>query len=390
MFLDPGRAVLLALVTLLPATPAAGDPVVAIVRPRSGEPVFGQVEVRASVESPSPVLRLTFRVDGRVIAALTSPPWVVFADLGGDNVSHSFEVEAEAADGTVGRAAFTSPKLPTDEEILVDLKQLFVTVTRDGATALDLGRESFTVIEDGVEQEIATFARGDVAVSVVLLVDASRSMRGRPLQIALQGVRSFVAQMAPEDDASVLLFSDELLWETPFARDPDLLLEPLAKASARGGTALHDMLYVGLKRLEPLRRRTVVIVLSDGVDVDSVLGAEDVRWAARKSSSQLFWIRSREPLVGRLLRSSSWRGQQEHDLERASLEAMVVESGGRVVVVPGVDGVAAALAEILRELREQYVLGYDPGRAGGDARWHSVEVVVEGATARTREGYLGE
>ena len=54
-----------------------------------------------------------------------------------------------------------------------------------------------------------------------------------------------------------------------------------------------------------------------------------------------------------------------------------------------IDDVDAALAEILAELREQYVLGYYPSHSQGAGAWHEVEVRVgrAGARPRTRDGY---
>jgi hypothetical protein len=54
-----------------------------------------------------------------------------------------------------------------------------------------------------------------------------------------------------------------------------------------------------------------------------------------------------------------------------------------------VDQVGAALQKILRELREQYVLGYQPTQNHGDGSWHKLEVRVRGGhKVRTRDGYF--
>ena len=51
--------------------------------------------------------------------------------------------------------------------------------------------------------------------------------------------------------------------------------------------------------------------------------------------------------------------------------------------------VAPAFAEVLRELREQYVLGYYPSELRNDGAWHRVEIRLRrrGLVARTR-GYI--
>ena len=131
-----------------------------------------------------------------------------------------------------------------------------------------------------------------------------------------------------------------------------------------------------------------MVLLSDGVDVESLLGMEDVRWAARGSQALFYWIRLQETSRGRIERSSSWRDRKGHDEQLRLLETAVTESGGRVEVIPDVAQVGTALQKILRELREQYVLGYQPTANLGDGAWHKVEVRVRGGQrVRTREGY---
>jgi Ca-activated chloride channel family protein len=283
-----------------------------------------------------------------------------------------------------------------DEVIDVELQQLYVTVTRpSGAPVLDLGAADFQILDDGEPQSVSTFARGDLALSAVLLMDASASMEGDRLSTAAAGVKAFVSQVLPQDEVSVMLFSDELLMRTPFSNDAATLLAPLAGVEARGGTAINDNLYLALKELEGRLGRKVVVLLSDGVDVESALGMEDARWAVRRSQALLYWIRLQDTTRGRIERSSAWRDRKGHDEQLRLLDLAVAESGGRVEVIPDVGEVGAALQRILRELREQYVLGYQPTRDrsdGGNGAWHKIEVRVRGGDkgyrVRTRDGYF--
>jgi Ca-activated chloride channel family protein len=282
-------------------------------------------------------------------------------------------------------------EIRVDEVIDVELQQLYVTVTRpSGDPVLDLTAADFEVLDDGEPQTLSTFARGDLALSTVVLMDASASMEGDRLRTAAEGVKAFASRVLPQDEVSLVLFSDELLMRTPFANDAATLLAPVAGVAARGGTAIHDHLYLALKDLEGRLGRRVVVLLSDGVDVESTLGMEDVRWAARRSQALLYWIRLQETTRGRIERSSAWRDRRGHEEQLRLLETAVTESGGRVEAIPGVEQVGAALQRILRELRQQYVLGYQPTRDRDDGAWHKVEVRVRGAggyRVRTREGY---
>jgi VWFA-related protein len=131
------------------------------------------------------------------------------------------------------------------------------------------------------------------------------------------------------------------------------------------------------------------ILLSDGVDVESVLGSDEVRQSAAESRALIYWIRlaaSGPEVTGR---SSAWRETAEHAHEIVGLRQAVTASGGRVQEIPRIDDVDVALREVLTELREQYVLGYYPSTLQGPGTWHEVEVRVgrPGARVRSREGY---
>ena len=289
-----------------------------------------------------------------------------------------------------------SPPLPPEAEIRVDevidveLQQLYVTVTRpSGGPVLDLAAADFEILDNGEPQAVSTFSRGDLPLSAVLLLDASASMEGPRLRTAAAGVRAFVSRVLPQDEVSVMLFSDDLLMRTPFSNDAATLLTPVEGVAARGGTAINDHLYLALRDLDGRFGRRVVVLLSDGVDVESALGMEDVRWAARGSQALLYWIRLQETSRGRIERSSAWRDPKGHAEQLRLLETAVTESGGRVEVIADVGEVGAALQKILRELREQYVLGYQPTRNHGDGSWHKLEVRVRGGhRVRTRDGYF--
>ena len=275
-----------------------------------------------------------------------------------------------------------------DQEIEVELQQLYVTVTRGGSSVADLRREDFSVVDDGAPQELVTFERGDVPLAALLLVDSSDSMRGERLQVALAGARSFIDAMARLDQAALLLFSDHVIHSTPFTGFPQVLASGLEGVVAGGGTALSDHLYAGFKLLEARQGRRVVILLSDGVDTTSVLEMADVLWAARRSQALVYWLRlpmSQRPGAF----SSSWRDARGHREEIERLEELVRQSGGRVVGLEGVTDTASAFGEILRELRGQYVLGYYPEPRRNDGAWRKVRVRAgPGLEVRAREGYV--
>ncbi len=381
-------ALIPALAAADPAAPAGGGELeVLVVLPSYGEAIFGEVEIGADVYPPdAAVARVEFYLDSRLLGVVESPPYALRIDAGQDNVEHHFRVVVHGAGGATAESSVWTPRIETDEEISVDLQQLYVTIERGAERVLDLDRGGFAVLDNGQRQQLVTFERGEVPFTAVLLVDASSSMKGRPLAIALEGAEAFVRGMRPLDQAKLLLFSDRLLHETPFTTFAAVLTVGLAGVEAGGGTALNDHLYLALKRLEARQGRRVVVILSDGVDVESVLPMAQVKWSASQLQPVIYWIRLEERGGNR----SMWRGPEASDEEIELLRQTVEESGGQIAVIDRIEDVAGAFRWILDDLRDQYVLGYYPPEKKGKSAWHKVVVRVDGAdlAVRTRGRYL--
>ena len=383
-----GRIAALLIVFLL-ASPAlvAEELYVTIVRPLPGQPVFGEVEIEVRAGPPEQIARVELFVDGNFAGSPEEAPFRIRVDVGGENVEHRFEAVVRSHSGASQNALLITPSVRVDEEVDLELQQLYVTVARGDERVLDLERGDFAVLDQGRPQELVTFERGDVPLVALLMVDASVSMQGRPLETALRGAEAFIAGMRPLDRAKLLLFSDRVVHTTPFTGFADMLTTGLKTVEAGGGTALNDHLYLALKLLEERQGRRVIVLLTDGVDVASVLGMRDVEWVARRSQALVYWIRLGGIGAGH---SSAWRDVEGHRKELERLEDLVASSGGRIHQLSSIEETETAFASILRELREQYVLGYYPSRNLNDGSWHKVRVRLgrPGLSVRTREGYL--
>lgn len=386
--------VLTLLLALLGSSLASGEDLeVLLALPTYGEAIFGEVKVGAEIyPSTDTVQRVEFYLDSRLMGVVESPPFEMTLDAGHQNVEHHFQVVVFDGDGEAARSSVWTPRIETDEEISVDLQQLFVTVSDGGRRVLDLEKGDFAVFDNGQRQNLVTFERGDVPFTAAILVDASSSMRGRRLEIALEGVTAFVEGMRELDQAKLLLFSDRVIHETPFTTFASVLTVGLAGVEGDGGTALNDYLYLALKRLEQRQGRRVVIILSDGLDVESVLSMEQVRWAASQLQPVIYWIRLRkgnEDQPGAQIRSP-WRAPASHNEELGFLHRSVSESGGRIDDIDRIEDVEEAFQWILEDLRNQYVLGYYPNNEKARDPWHDILVRVRDSnlSVRTRDGYL--
>ncbi|MDA8016007.1 MAG: VWA domain-containing protein [Thermoanaerobaculia bacterium] len=369
-----------------------------IESPEPGVPVFGEVEIVVDVLGleDADIAEVQFFVDHQAVTVLSRPPWRWIQDVGEQNVSRRFEVVAVANDGRTASALLESPTIRVDEEVDLDLRQLYVTVTQPddqgGERRIrDLPRDKFTVRDLGLRQQIVTFEGGDVPITVLVLVDSSKSMRGDRLRTALEGADQLFRRLGPLDRAKLLLFADRVVHQTPFTSFPDVLRAGLRGVQSGGGSAVADHLYLALHQLEQQQGRRVIVLLSDGVNSFSFLRMDEVLELSRRSRSLIYWMRlgpSREK--NRIY--TAWRGEKEHRQELKQLAEMVEETGGRVVPLQSMADIGAAFDTVMDELREQYVLGYYPSRRRGSGAWHDVEVDVDmpRVDVRARTGYVEE
>ena len=386
--MTPSRSAVGGLLLLLLTSPLAAEEFyVTLKSPTPGKPVFGEVVVEIVVDPVERVQELDLFVDDRFVTRLTTPPFRWSVDVGQDNAEHRFEAVARGPGIEPGRALLLTPSFAVDAEMELRLQQLYVTVERGKERRLDLVADDFQIFDQGKPQELVTFERGAVPLTAVLLIDASSSMKGQPLAAARRGARAFFTQLRSLDLAKLLLFSDRVIHTTPFTGFASVLSAGLGGVEAAGGTALNDHLYLALGRLEGQQGRRVVVLLSDGVEVASALDVGDVEWLARRSQTQIYWLR-----LGRGIPAfrTAWRDEAANRQQSEGLSALVRESGGRIIPLGHIDEIEAAFAAVLQELRDQYVLGYYPSQTRGDGSWHEVHVRTRPSrlTVRTRAGYV--
>ncbi len=388
-----GLAIVVFCLCLIPTAVRAAPPEIWIEHPNTAKAVFGVIDFVTEVASDEAIVKVDFYIDGKARGMVSKPPWRIGVDVGQENVPHEFRAVVRTITGQTAESTLTTPMLRIDEAIDVDLRQLYVTVTSYGDRLLNLHREDFRIFDEGKRQEIVTFERGEIPVTAILLLDCSESMEGDRLDAALAGARTFLSGMQPLDEAKVMLFSDRLLRATDFTADEEILFKALEDVRPVGGTSLNDHLFMALKKLDAQQGRRVVILFSDGADIHSVLPMNEVLRKARSSQALIYWIHLIDPNkdesdIGSF--TSAWRDVEANEIEYRLLRDSVRQSGGRDEALEEIAALDGAFAEILAELRQQYVLGYYPTHRRSDGRWHSVKVRVNrpDAKVRTRGGYL--
>jgi VWFA-related protein len=254
-----------------------------------------------------------------------------------------------------------------------------------GQYVAGLTAENFRILEDGQLRPLVTFHRGDASLTLGLIVDRSQSMRVKAgaLSHAIAGVLQL---SQPADEVFAVDFNDRawlaLPATQPFTNDRLVLASAIAADRAEGRTALYDAVVTGLKHLPSGHAdRQALIVISDGGDNGSLHTYKQVRDLARQSGAVIYAI----GLLG--------APGDSLDEDASLLKRLCKDSGGVALFPRTPAEIEAVSAQIARELREQYTLGFAPaeGARSGSYRKIEVELMVpdqRGLRVRARPGYV--
>ncbi len=285
--------------------------------------------------------------------------------------------------------------LPTFR-VEVDLVNILCTV-RDshGRFVTDLTKDDFIVTEDGIPQQIRYFSREtDLPLTIGLLVDVSKSQENL-IEVERHAAYRFLDRVLREKDLAFLLsfgVEAELLQDlTGSRRRLEAALAQLRLNAAVGGilpgpvpnprpkgTVLYDAIYLASDEI--LRKevgRKVIVVITDGVDVGSVVSLDKALQAAHHADSVIYGVYYADPRY-RLFGSGY-----------GILKRLAEETGGRVFRVGKVRDLDRIFDQIQQEVRSQYALAYTPTRPLGDGGYRRLRVTTRrpGLTVQARKGY---
>jgi tight adherence protein B len=246
----------------------------------------------------------------------------------------------------------------------VDLKsfpQVRVTVLAPAGTRPVLS-------ENGRGAPFAKARQLGSAEALVLAIDNSESMQGRPLREAKRAAREFLLDRARQASAfGLVAFGHEALVLTrsnELGGDVAQTLDALAP-DAVPGTALYDAVVSAVGRLRHLSTGArILVLLTDGRDVGSAASLKDAISAAETAGVTVYAIAA----------------GSRTDLE--TLRTLAGSTGGRVFDSADVSALAATYASLGRELDRTWLLTYLTKSRPGDAV--SVGVRAGGASTTKR------
>lgn len=293
-----------------------------------------------------------------------------------------------------------SPEPVDIVRIDTDLVNLSVSIfnpkLRDAPVALL--QKDFTILDDGKPQEISFFAANDSPFDLVLLLDLSGSTADK-IDLIKKSAKRFVEATRPDDRISIVTFTAEIRTVSKLTLDRMALkksVDSIQKPS--GGTNFWDALRFAIEHVaiqsRQERRRSAVIVLTDGVDnaLPDVFGD-----GSKTTFPELIEVVRRADSIVLPIYLDTEKEANPHStppaayaMAREQLVQLAEESGNLIYQARKVKDLDGVYQQVIRDLGTVYSIGYRPAATNREGAWHSVSIKIANRPelfVRARRGY---
>jgi VWFA-related protein len=268
--------------------------------------------------------------------------------------------------------------------------------TNRGLTGLS--KSDFRLFENGAEQQIVQFESSSAPFDLLLLIDLSGSTRDVLSLIRAAALR-FVDAARPYDRIGVIAFAGRPTVVSPLTLDRRLLRQRInAMETIRtGDTKLYDATDFTVNQVledAKSRRRTAIIVMSDGLDgsIDgvqgdgSVLGYKELLGRLQEFDGVLYtlWLNTEYQAL-----HPQDTQPEAFDAGHDRMKEMADMGGGLFYEVERLTDLAGAYERVVADLGTVYSLAYRPSDKTRDGKWRAIRVNIDrpAAVARGKRGY---
>lgn len=206
----------------------------------------------------------------------------------------------------------------------------------------DLTSDSFTIVEAGDDRPVTATSIPTDGLQVVLLLDASGSMGGRPITEAKSAAQSFLDAMPEGVEVAVVSFANDPAVLSEFTTDKAQTSSAISGLRLGKNTALYDGLIAGSAMFDSEQGiRRALVLLSDGGDTASETGLEEAIVSLLSAEVSFYAVELQSP---------------ESDSE--ALSRLGIATDGIVVAAGDPEGLTDIFVDVANQIVNRYELRY--------------------------------
>ena len=258
------------------------------------------------------------------------------------------------------------------------VKSLISVTNESGFVIGKLNENNFIVREDGVRELpiiVEELTANDIGINVVLSIDRSGSMRGRPINDAKTAANIFINLMQEKDNSAVMSFSHETRTDHDFSNNKESLALAITNIEPNGGTAIFDALVHSADLMRNNLKNRAIILLTDGADRDSY-------YTLQQALNALIPIEVRVFTIG--------LGLNQNSPEENVLKEIAFETGGMYYYSPNSSDLEEIYRAISKLLHHRYRITYNTHntKKDGTRRYVEIDVIVNANTSSDTSSYV--
>ncbi len=263
----------------------------------------------------------------------------------------------------------------TSESAIVNLDVL--ATDQDGKILGGLKRENFRVLDNGKPQIVTNFATPDAPITIVMLLEYSGvAYNYFAYKNADWGAR-FLNYLEPEDWVALMPYDMKTRIEVDFTHSKPAILDALQRLSYPQfrEANLFDAVFETLDRLERIKGKKSILIISTGVDTFSEHTLDQTLRRLKESDVTVFsvGVAEREFMSAE---SVSYMQAKNH------LSTFAKLTGGQSWF-PRFEGELPSIFQsVATFLRNQYRIGFSPADLPHDGKYHRLKVEIVDANGK--------
>jgi VWFA-related protein len=256
----------------------------------------------------------------------------------------------------------------------------------DGRVLGGLKRENFRIIDNGREQAITNFSPVNAPITIVMLMEYSGFAYDYFAYKAAAWGSDFLDHLEPEDYVALVTYDIKPTVRVDFTRNKAAVrdsLSMLSYPSFREANLFGAMLDT-LDRLERVRGKRSILLITTGVNTFSAANFDDVRQRLKEIDAPVFCIgiAEAEYMAAESRGQYSSGSNLSYLQSKNQLDTFAKMSGG-MAWFPRFQGELPSIFDsVAVMLRNQYRLGFSPPESMRDGKYHKLKINIVGADGK--------